>query len=116
MRMPPSPTEQAILQELGRRLAAIPIERKVTQAALAEQAGVARRTIERPESGEVPTRLPGFLPVCRALGLPERDELLPPQPVPGAMTQLQQQGRRRQRATGGSAAPGAKRWPRGASE
>ncbi|MEF8724015.1 helix-turn-helix domain-containing protein [Candidatus Accumulibacter phosphatis] len=102
-------TDQAILEELGGRLAAARIERRLTQAALAEQAGVAKRTVERLESGEVATRLSGFLRICRVLGLLERFETLLPEPEPGPMAQLRQQGRTRQRASGGKAEPGEKK-------
>lgn len=93
-------TDQAVLQELGNRLAGVRIERNLTQAALAEEAGVSKRTVERLESGEVAVQLSGFLRVCRVLGLLERLETLLPEPVPGPMAQLQRQGRRRQRASG----------------
>ncbi|MBE2258742.1 MAG: helix-turn-helix domain-containing protein [Candidatus Accumulibacter sp.] len=104
MKISPNLTDQILLEELGGRLAAARIERNLTQAALAEQAGVAKRTVERLESGEVATRLSGFLRVCRALGLLERFEFLLPEAVPGPMAQLKQQGRKRQRATGRKAA------------
>jgi transcriptional regulator with XRE-family HTH domain len=97
-------TDEAVLAELGGRLARARIDHNVTQAALAEQAGVSKRTVERLESGEVATQLSGFLRVCRALGLLERFELLLPEPVAGPMVQLKQAGRRRQRATGKKAA------------
>ncbi len=103
-------TDQAILQELGQRLARARIDLNLTQAALAEQSGVAKRTIERLESGEAATQLSGFLRVCRTLGLLERFELLLPEPAPSPMAQLKQQGRKRQRATGSKAAPAAKKW------
>lgn len=106
MRISPQLTDQAILQELGGRLAAARIEHNLTQAALAEQAGVAKRTIERLESGEVATQLSGFLRVCRVLGLLERFEVLLPEPTPGPMAQLKQQGRKRQRASGRKVAEG----------
>jgi transcriptional regulator with XRE-family HTH domain len=93
-------TDEAVLKELGSRLAGIRIEKNLTQAALAEQAGVSKRTVERLESGEVATQLSGFLRVCRALGVLERFETLLPEPVPGPMAQLKQAGRKRQRATG----------------
>ena len=93
-------TDEAVLQQLGGRLAELRIEHNLTQAALAEQAGVSKRTIERLESGEVATQLSGFLRVCRALGLLERFETLLPESVPGPMAQLKQSGRKRQRATG----------------
>ncbi|MEF8730476.1 MAG: helix-turn-helix domain-containing protein [Candidatus Accumulibacter meliphilus] len=113
MKISPNLADQAILQEVGQRLAAVRIERKLTQAALAEQAGGAKRTIERLESGEVATRLSGFLRVCRVLGLLARFEALLPEPLPGPMAQLQQQGRKRQRATGEKAEPAEKKWPWG---
>jgi transcriptional regulator with XRE-family HTH domain len=97
-------TDQAILKELGERLARARIELNLTQAALADQSGVAKRTIERLESGEAATQLSGFLRVCRALGLLERFEALWPEPAPSPMAQLKQQGRKRQRASGKKAA------------
>lgn len=98
MKITPQLTDEAILRELGERLTRARIEHNLTQAALAEQAGVSKRTVERLESGEVATQLSGFLRVCRALGLLERFEALLPEPVPGPMAQLRQQGRRRLRA------------------
>jgi transcriptional regulator with XRE-family HTH domain len=100
MKITPQLTDAAILQELGGRLARARIEHNLTQAALAEQAGVSKRTVERLESGEVSTQLSGFLRVCRTLGLLERFETILPEPTPGPMAQLQQQARKRQRATG----------------
>jgi transcriptional regulator with XRE-family HTH domain len=111
MKISPQLTDAAVLQELGGRLAAARVERNLTQAALAKQAGVAKRTVERLESGEVATQLSGFLRVCRVLGLLERFEALLPEPVPGPMAQLNQAGRKRQRATRRTSAPGgAKPW------
>jgi transcriptional regulator with XRE-family HTH domain len=90
-------TDEAVLEELGGRLAAARMERHLTQSALAVQAGISKRTIERLESGEVATQLSGFLRVCRALGLLERLEIFLPESVPGPMEQLRQMGRKRQR-------------------
>jgi transcriptional regulator with XRE-family HTH domain len=100
MKIDPQQTDESILLELGNRLANARLERNLTQAALAEQAGVGKRTVERLESGEVATHLSGFLRVCRALDLLERFDALLPEPKPGPMTQLKLQGRKRQRATG----------------
>lgn len=104
VKISPQLTDQAILQELGGRLAVARLERNLTQAALAEQAGVAKRTIERLESGEVATQLSSFLRLFRSLGLMERFETLLPEPTPGPIAQLKQQGRKRQRASGKKAA------------
>lgn len=104
-------TNEAILQELGERLAGARLERNLTQAALAEEAGVAKRTVERLESGQAATQLSGFVRVCRALGLLERLDALVPEGTASPIAQLRLQGRKRQRATGLKAASGeAKKW------
>ena len=97
-------TDEGILVEFGQRLAGARLELNLTQAALAEQAGVSKRTVERLESGEVATQLSGFLRVCRALGLVERFETLIPEIRPGPVAQLKLQGHRRKRASGKRAA------------
>lgn len=104
-------TDERILQEVGARLAGARLERNLTQAALAEQAGVSKRTVERLESGEVATQLSGFLRVCRALGLMERFDALVPEPTPSPIARLKLQGRQRKRASGKkAAAPEPKKW------
>ena len=60
-------------QELGRRLAKLRLARNVTQDALANEAGVAVRTLRRLEAGQ-PSSLDSFLRVAIALGL--ADELV----------------------------------------
>jgi transcriptional regulator with XRE-family HTH domain len=94
-------TDEAVLSELGGRLAHVRLERNLTQAQLAEQAGVSKRTVERLESGSVATQLSGFIRVCRVLDLVERFDLLVPEPVPSPVEQLKLRGRRRQRASAG---------------
>jgi len=110
-------TDESILEELGERLAGVRLARNLTQAALADQAGVSKRTVERLESGAVATHLSGFLRVCRMLGLLERFESLIPQPAASPMAQLEQAGRKRQRATGKkkAAAGTPKKWTWGES-
>jgi transcriptional regulator with XRE-family HTH domain len=104
-------SDEGILRELGGRLTGARLERNLTQAALAEKAGVSKRTVERLESGEVATQLSGFVRVCRALGLLERFEMLIPEAAPSPMEQLKLQGKRRQRASGARAATGTpKKW------
>lgn len=108
-----SVTDRAILQELGVRLTAARLARNLTQAALAEQAGVSKRTVERLESGQVATHLSGFLRVCRALGLVDRFDALVPSPEPGPVAQLRLQGKTRKRASSKAAtshAPKAWTW------
>lgn len=81
-------------------MARVRLERNLTQAGLAEQAGVSKRTVERLESGEVALHLSGFVRVCRALGLADRLESFIPEPVPSPIAQLKLQGRTRRRASG----------------
>jgi len=107
---------EALLVELGSRLAAARLAQNLTQAALAERAGVAKRTVERLESGAVATQLSGFLRVCRALGLLEGLEVLVPEQAAGPMAQLKMKGHERQRASKAKAAKGKpKKWTWGDS-
>lgn len=110
-------TDEGVLRELGARLAGARLARNLTQAELAEQAGVSKRTVERLESGEVATQLSGFVRVCRALGLLERFEALVPEAEASPIAQLQRRGRQRQRASGGKAMAAApkKKWTWGES-
>lgn len=103
--------DPALLLELGGRLTAARLAQNLTQAALAERAGVAKRTVERLESGAVATQLSGFLRVCRALGLIEGLETLVPEQAASPMTQLKLQRYKRQRASKTKVAEGKpKKW------
>ncbi len=97
-------TDHALLQELGERLASERLGRDLTQAQLAEQAGISKRTLERLEAGAVASQLSSLLRVLRALGLLERLDLLLPESRPGPVLQLRGGGRVRQRASGRQAA------------
>jgi transcriptional regulator with XRE-family HTH domain len=112
MRIESGLADEAILRELGERLAAARLARDLTQAALAEEAGVSKRTIERLESGEVASRLSALVRVCRVLGLLDRLDALIPAPSLSPVDQLKLAGRRRQRASGRRVPPtkSAKRW------
>ena len=99
MRITKQATDEVILGELGGRLAKIRLDRNLTQAQLATQAGVSKRTVERLEAGAVATQLSGFIRVCRVLNVIERFDLLVPEPVPSPVAQLKMVGRKRQRAS-----------------
>lgn len=88
----------ALLRLLGERIAAVRLGRNLTQAQVAEQAGLGLRTVQRLELGATATRLSGFLRVCRVLGLVERLESLLPEPARSPIAQLELQGKKRQRA------------------
>ena len=104
--------DEAILRELGSRLTAARLERNQTQAALAEEAGVSKRTIERLESGEVAVRLSALVRVLRALHLADRLDALAPPPTISPVEQLKLAGRQRQRASGQRSPerPAARKW------
>ena len=111
MKITKQATDEVILGELGGRLAKIRLDRNLTQAQLATQAGVAKRTVERLEAGTVGTQLSGFIRVCRVLDVIERLDLLVPEPVPSPVAQLKMAGRKRQRAsTAKPAKASAKKW------
>ncbi len=111
MKITKQATDEAILVELGGRLAKMRLDRNLTQAQLAEQAGVSKRTVERLESGEVATQLSGFIRVCRVLDVIEQLDMLIPEPVPSPVAQLKLRGRKRQRASATKAIkPSAKKW------
>lgn len=92
-------TDALILGELGGRIAKTRLDHNLTQAQLAAQAGVSKRTVERLEAGAVATQLSGFIRVCRVLNLIERFDLLIPEPLASPITQLKLHGRERQRAS-----------------
>lgn len=92
-------TDDAILHNLGARIARMRLERNLTQAELAAHAGISKRTVERLESGSVAAQLSAFIRVCRALDLLERFEMLLPESPPSPVEQLKLRGKTRQRAS-----------------
>jgi transcriptional regulator with XRE-family HTH domain len=99
MKMTREATDDAILHELGARLKQARLAKNLTQAQLATQAGISKRTLERLESGELATQLSAFIRVCRVLGLVENFEALVPETAPSPIAQLQLRGRMRRRAS-----------------
>ena len=91
-------TDHAVVAELGRRLARCRLSMGATQAALAFEAGVSKRTLERIEAGQS-VQFVSLVRVLRALRLVENLEALAPAEGPGPMELLRMQGRPRQRAS-----------------
>ena len=60
-------SDEAVLQEIGRSMARRRVELELTQAALAEQAGVAKRTVERIEAG-LSTQTANLIRIFRVSG------------------------------------------------
>lgn len=89
-------TDEAILAELGKRLARQRIEAGLTQARLAQEAGVGKRTLERLEAG-AGCDLVNLVRILRALNLIEQLNLAVPKLPPSPIALLKAQGRTRQR-------------------
>jgi len=89
-------TDPAVLEQLGLRLARRRIDIGLTQAALAEQAGLAKRTVERIERGES-AQLISFVRLLRGLDLIDGLERAVPDLSPSPMTLLAQRGHERRR-------------------
>ena len=92
-------TDGAILREMGNRLCRRRLEYNLTQANLAIEAGVSKRTIERLEAGES-AQLYNLIRVLRALSLAENIDALVPEPLPSPMQQFKLRGKSRKRASG----------------
>ena len=90
-------TDEAVLAELGQRLARIRLGRNLTQKDLSADARIGVATVQRLEAGE-PVRFPSFVRVLRALGLLDALETLIPAPSPSPIELLELRGERRQRA------------------
>jgi len=92
-------TDEAILSELGVRIARRRLELQLTQGNLAEQAGVAKRTVERIEAG-ASAQMSSLIRIFRVLELLPNLELVLPDAQPSPMDLLRQKGKVRQRASG----------------
>ena len=95
-------TDEAILADLGARLSSVRLSRDLTQAELAHDAGVSKRTVERIEAGQS-AQLTSFIRILRTLDLLDGLGLLLPPPQPGSMDLLRRGGSAPQRATGRNA-------------
>jgi transcriptional regulator with XRE-family HTH domain len=90
--------DETILAEIGKRIARRRLDLELTQAAVAEQAGIAKRTLERVEAGHSAQML-SLIRILRVLdGLPGLDRMLP-EAGPGPMDLLKLKGKVRQRAS-----------------
>jgi transcriptional regulator with XRE-family HTH domain len=94
-----SRTNEAILEELGRRLARTRLNRNLPQAELAENAGVSLRTVQNAEAGQS-CSLETFIRLLRALGELEGLAAWLPDRGPSPIDLADRQGKERRRASG----------------
>ena len=99
-------TDDAVLAEVGARVARWRLDRNLTQRELADEAGLSRITVARAEGGQSVT-FSALVRILRALGLLENMEALVPQPLPSPIEQLEHEHKRRQRAAGARGTPRA---------
>ncbi len=91
-------TDSIVLAELGERLAQYRLRQNLTQAELASEAGVSKRTLGRLEAGES-TQLTNLIRILRVLGLLDNlDSFVPPSPS-SPVELLRMQGKERKRAS-----------------
>ena len=91
-------SDAAVLQEIGHRLARRRVALELTQADLAAQAGVAKRTLERVEAGES-TQTANLIRIFRVLGLLDGLAALIPEAGARPLDLLKLKGKQRQRAS-----------------
>jgi len=103
-------SDDTILTELGERVARCRLELQLTQANLAEQAGVAKRTVERIEAG-ASAQMSSMIRIFRVLDLlPNLDRMIPAA-GPRPMDLLKRKGKVRKRASArGRAEASAEPW------
>ncbi len=91
-------TDQAVLGLIGKRIREYRVNRNHTQARLAAEAGIGKRTLERIESGES-VQLISIIRVMRSLEIMSNIEMLIPRISPSPIQQLERKGSTRKRAS-----------------
>ena len=94
-----SNSDRAIREELAQRLRDARLNRNLTQATLAERAGVARSVVQNLEAGKDAT-ITSFIRLLRSLGELGHLNAFLPDPGISPLQLARMQGRRRRRATG----------------
>ena len=91
-------SDSALLTELGARLQRHRLNMNMTQAALAKEAGLSQRTINRLEQGHS-TTVSNLIRLLRSLGLLENLDALVPEPAISPIQQMKLRGKSRKRAS-----------------
>src|SRR5690349_704250 len=76
------------LADISQRLSELRVARGLTQAQLADQAGLGLRTVQRLEDGAA-SNLSAFIAVCRVLGILGQIDAAIPRPVASPISQLE---------------------------
>lgn len=92
-------SSEAIIDTLCKRLDEIRLSRNISQAELAEKAGVSRSTLTRLADGRA-ISLDSFVRVTQALGLADHLAVLLPDPRIRPVERVRLDGAERQRASG----------------
>jgi transcriptional regulator with XRE-family HTH domain len=114
MQLNETTTDAAVLTELGCRLERHRLERNLTQAELAAEAGVGQATVQRAERGES-VQMTSMIKLLRALELLSALDVAIPESIelPIAQLEREQRGRRRRargRRGARSSEPTGERW------
>ena len=91
-------SDDVMLREIGNRVAQYRLNRNMTQDALANEAGVSKRTVIRIEQGHS-TQTSILIRILRALKLLGNLEALIPEPAISPIQQVKMQGKKRKRAS-----------------
>ncbi len=91
-------TDEAVLAEIGERITRCRLDLQLTQAAVAEQAGVSKRTLERIEAG-ASAQMSSIIRIMRALNLLPGLDAMIPETRQRPMDLLKRKGKVRQRAS-----------------
>jgi len=91
-------SNKAVLEDLGRRIQRERLNQDITQVALAERAGVARKVVQQVESGHGCT-LESLIRLLRALGKLDQLDMFLPETGLSPVQLAKLKGRERQRAT-----------------
>lgn len=100
---------EAVLKELGERLTQRRLDLKLTQADLAEQAGVSKRTVERIEAGET-AQMSTMVRILQVLELTEGLNQLIAEAGPRPMDFIKNKGTARKRASSKPGKSRTKQW------
>jgi len=109
MKIDESLTDEAIQAEIGQRIARRRLDFKLTQADLAEQAGVSKRTLEHAETGSN-VQLTTIIRIFRVLDLLSGLDRILPESKPRPIELMKRKNQPRQRASTRGQSASAEPW------